>query len=172
MSATKSDAIDIFTCKENAEYLMTMIPNKDLTPEDLQSMVNSFANNYKAYVSSTQEMWAIVRHMNRLFLQDSDFYPCTETTYGAYGESTFFAEEINNGLNEEFYNTCGEGSTNFGGIPWADSPEGGYMNGGCPPNDLKPCDTDNRFTWYGNKMARRDKGNWGKPAAPCTKMYH
>jgi hypothetical protein len=170
MSSTKSTAIDIFTCQENQDYLKTMIPNKELTDDEIQSMINAFSKNYIAYVSNTQQMWEIVRHMNRLFLQDSDFFPSTKTTFGAYGEETFMAEEVNNSLND--YPNCGEGANNFGGIPWSDSPQGGWENGGCPPNDLKPCDSDNRFTSYGNKMARRNKGNWGKPAGACSNMYH
>jgi hypothetical protein len=170
MSSTKSTAIDIFTCQENQDYLKTMIPNKELTDDEIQSMINAFSKNYIAYTSNTQETWGIVRHMNRLFLQDSDFFPSTRTTFGAFGETVFMAEEIGNPLND--YPTCGQGANNFGGIPWSGSYEGGYLNGGCPPNDLKPCDSDNRFTSYGNKMARRNKGNWGKPVGACTNMYH
>lgn len=149
MSDTKAKAINIFTCDENRRYLHSVIPIK-VDDESLQSMLNAFSSNYDSYISNTQEMWAIVRHLNRLFLQDVDFNPPTETTYSSGGEAIFMGEEINNGLNTE-WNTCGDGASSYSGIPWADSQAGGYETR-CPiqPNRA-PCDGNNRFTWYRNK---------------------
>ena len=98
MSSVKSEATDIFTGKENRDYLHSMIPKK-IHDDDLQAMLNTFAKNYISYVSNTQEMWSIVRHLNRLFLQDTDFNPSTNTSYSSIGESIFMSEEINNSLN-------------------------------------------------------------------------
>ena len=160
MSATKSDAINIFTCQENRNYLKTMIPNKALNDDDLQSMVNAFAKNYVSYISNTQELWAIVRHLNRLFLQDTDFFPSTITSYSSAGESIFMQEEINNELNTE-WNVCGDGGSNFSGVPWAGSWGGGWATKCDEQPERIPCQ-NTRYTSYQNKWMNKGRGPWGK----------
>ena len=160
MSATKSDAINIFTCQENRDYLKTMIPNKALKDDELQSMLNSFSRNYISYTSDTQGMWPIVRHLNRLFLQNADFFPSTRDEYSSAGEAIFMQEEINNELNT-MWTTCGEGGSNFSGVPWADSPAGGAELR-CPEQPQRiPCQ-NTRFTQYRNRWMDKGPGAWGK----------
>lgn len=168
MSATKSDAIDIFTCQQNRNYLRTVIPCPKISEDVLQSMVNNFAKNYVSYVSNTQEMWAIVRQLNRLFVNNVDFEPATQDTYSSAGAAIFMEEEVNNGLN--FYPTCGQGASQYYGMPWDGEHAGGWATE-CPeqPNrdkELTCQGVSNRFTEFKNKFYREGVGNWGQPIRP------
>ena len=77
----------------NIEYLAVQLKWKR-TYGELKELVISFLNNYKGYVSNFRDPWETTRYLNRLFLQNVNTNPSTETTYSSIGETIFHNEEV------------------------------------------------------------------------------
>lgn len=161
MSATKSDAINIFTCQKNRDYLRTVIPGLKMSDDQLQQSLNAFARNFISYTAGTQGLWAIVRHLNRLYVQDIDVDPSTADASTSFGDACWRHDELNVGLNT--WDRCGEGGMQSDGTTWSDSAAGGYQTE-CSgqPNFDTTCCSDNRFTFRRNKYMHKGTGDWGK----------